>query len=150
MSRSQWRDGEGRLDVLRVLVDFVQERHPRCRVLPALDPATSFDDVAERPVVVVEDALPADPPRTAWGQSSPLLAQGFDVDVFAEQRPVAVALAGELARICPDLMGDPETGVVDAWIGGSPHTRPWSVSYPGEKLYHRRGFELYATYRARW
>lgn len=146
MSARGWQDAAGSVDVVRVVVDAVARMLPQCRVVAGLDTATSFDQIARRPLVVVDDVLPGDEPRTAWGEHTLLFTQGFDVDVFTESRPLAVQLTRSLCRLPELLAADSSSGVVSARCG-APHRRPWSTGSPGERLYHRRGLELYVTYR---
>lgn len=141
MSRDQWRDDEGYLDIQRVVLDVVCEMFPLYEVLPDLPTANKLD-VTHRPLLVVSDILPGDHLKVAWGSGMRTGSVGFDVDVFAEDRVPGVSIAARLVRELPRvLLEDPDTGVVGARIASDPTTRPWS-----ESQFHRRGFELAVMY----
>lgn len=146
MSRDQWRDGEGYLDIQRVVLDVVKELYPVSTLqpdLPATLSGTSLGTtIAKKPLLVVSDILPGDYVKVAWGSGMRTGSVGFDIDVYTTTRTNATQIAARLVRELPRvLLEDPDTGVVGARIASDPTTRPWS-----ESQFHRRGFELAVMY----
>lgn len=140
MSRDQWRDEEGYLDVVRVILDTISEIVPDSVTMPDLPPEGKLEKL-KKPLITASDILPATV-RVPWGSGMRIGAVGFDVDVFAKTRTVGTQLALHLVRILPErLLRDPGSGVVAARIPSDPTVRPWS-----ELAFHRRGFELEVEY----
>lgn len=146
MSRSQWRDSDGYLDIQRVVMDVVKEMFPVSNLQPDLPTTLRGTDlgtsIAKKPLLVVSDILPGDSVKVPWGSGMRTGSVTFDIDVYTTSRSIAVPIAARMVRELPHvLLEDPDTGVVGARIASDPTTRPWS-----ESQFHRRGFELAVMY----